>query len=201
MCLWSVFFALVLSVASGKLGWLEWWWLGVFIAPTTILVVGCSVCWRAHQTVQCAPDMELFIVQCVPHQPTIEVWSCWPLKSFVLVVDRIVRCDLTSQTISDLLTLQAMVHSTADDHWRSWPLLRGHQTVRWFLAEELWEFPRATSSLDMPAWVADTVQCATGWCKSVLLHTYRIAPRSFSLYVYMNLMHLRKDQLGKLVSP
>jgi hypothetical protein len=24
--------------------------------------------------------------------------------------------------------------------------------------------------------------------------------RSFSLYVYMNLMHLRKDQLGKLVS-
>jgi hypothetical protein len=25
--------------------------------------------------------------------------------------------------------------------------------------------------------------------------------RSFSLYVYMNFMHLRKDQLGKLVSP
>jgi hypothetical protein len=24
---------------------------------------------------------------------------------------------------------------------------------------------------------------------------------SFSLYVYMNFMHLRKDQLGKLVSP
>jgi hypothetical protein len=35
MCLWSVFFALVLNLESGKLGWLEWWWLGVFIAPTS----------------------------------------------------------------------------------------------------------------------------------------------------------------------
>jgi hypothetical protein len=36
-------FALVLSVESGKLGWLEWWWLDrwrVFIAPTNILAVG-----------------------------------------------------------------------------------------------------------------------------------------------------------------
>jgi hypothetical protein len=40
MCFWSVFFALVLNVESGKLGFLEWWWMGVFIAPTTILVVG-----------------------------------------------------------------------------------------------------------------------------------------------------------------
>ena len=28
-----------------------------------------------------------------------------------------------------------------------------------------------------------------------------LAQGSFSLYVYMNFMHLRKDQLGKLVSP
>jgi hypothetical protein len=32
-------FALVLNVKGRKLGWFEWWWLGVFIAPTTILVV------------------------------------------------------------------------------------------------------------------------------------------------------------------
>jgi hypothetical protein len=37
MCLWSVLFALVLSVESVKLEWFEWWWLEVFIAPTTIL--------------------------------------------------------------------------------------------------------------------------------------------------------------------
>jgi hypothetical protein len=30
-------FALVLSVESVKLEWFEWWWLEVFIAPTTIL--------------------------------------------------------------------------------------------------------------------------------------------------------------------
>jgi hypothetical protein len=27
MCLWSVFFALVLNEESGMLGCLEWWWL------------------------------------------------------------------------------------------------------------------------------------------------------------------------------
>jgi hypothetical protein len=39
MCLEVNAFALVLNVEFRKLGWLEWWWLGVFIAPTTILVV------------------------------------------------------------------------------------------------------------------------------------------------------------------
>jgi hypothetical protein len=33
-------FALVLNVEFRKLGFLEWWWLEVFIAPTTNLVVG-----------------------------------------------------------------------------------------------------------------------------------------------------------------
>jgi hypothetical protein len=32
-------FALAMNVKFRKLGWLEWRWLGVFIAPTTILVV------------------------------------------------------------------------------------------------------------------------------------------------------------------
>jgi hypothetical protein len=39
MCLWSVFFAFVLNEENEMLGWLEWWWLGVVITPTTILVV------------------------------------------------------------------------------------------------------------------------------------------------------------------
>jgi hypothetical protein len=30
------------------------WWLGVFIAPTTKMVVGEAVCRRAHRTVRCA---------------------------------------------------------------------------------------------------------------------------------------------------
>jgi hypothetical protein len=44
--------ALVLNVKFRKLGWLEWWWLGVFIAPTTILVVAGDG----------APDRALFTV-------------------------------------------------------------------------------------------------------------------------------------------
>jgi hypothetical protein len=41
--LWLCFvvysFALVLNEEVGMLGWFEWWWLGVFIAPTTIPAV------------------------------------------------------------------------------------------------------------------------------------------------------------------
>jgi hypothetical protein len=38
---------------------------GVFIAPTTILVVA----------VDGTPDMALFTVRCVPRQQTVGVWS------------------------------------------------------------------------------------------------------------------------------
>jgi hypothetical protein len=41
------------------------------------------------------------------------------------VAHRTVRCDMTSQTTSDLLTLQTAVQSTTVDRWRSRPLLRG----------------------------------------------------------------------------
>jgi hypothetical protein len=36
------------------LGCLEWWWLGVFIAPTTKTTVGEGCCRWAHRTVRCA---------------------------------------------------------------------------------------------------------------------------------------------------
>jgi hypothetical protein len=40
MCLGVNAFALVLNVEFRKLGWLEWRWLGVFIASNHFLVVG-----------------------------------------------------------------------------------------------------------------------------------------------------------------
>jgi hypothetical protein len=46
---------------------------GVFIAPTTILAVGYALCRRAHRTARCAPDTALFIVRCMPRQPTVGV--------------------------------------------------------------------------------------------------------------------------------
>jgi hypothetical protein len=54
LCLVLIALALVLNVKSEKLGCLEVWWLGVFIALTTKVVVGEVVCRWAHQTVRYA---------------------------------------------------------------------------------------------------------------------------------------------------
>jgi hypothetical protein len=40
MCLGVNAFALVLNVEFRKLGLLEWWWLGVFIASSHLLAIG-----------------------------------------------------------------------------------------------------------------------------------------------------------------
>jgi hypothetical protein len=176
------------------------------------------------------PDTPLFIVRCVPCQPTVGVWSSWPLNSLVLVahwtiqwhtgqsgttwhhrlfltfwryrlwwqptVGEVDRCswahrtvqyDLTSQTVSDLLTLQIMV---AANRWRSWPLLVGSPDSLVIFSRGALRFPRAASSLGMPACAPDIVRCtpdrcATGWCNPVLPHTYRIAIRViFLICVY-----------------
>jgi hypothetical protein len=55
LCLVLIPLALVLNVKSEKLGCLEVWWLGVFIAPTTKVVVGEAVCRWVHQTLSGAP--------------------------------------------------------------------------------------------------------------------------------------------------
>jgi hypothetical protein len=70
-CVFVVFvFALVLNEKCRRLRWLEWWWLGVFIAPTTIPAV--AVDGHTGQS-SGAPDMKLFIVRCLPRQQTVEV--------------------------------------------------------------------------------------------------------------------------------
>jgi hypothetical protein len=50
-------FALAMNVKFRKLGWLEWRWLGVFIAPTTILAVaddGAPDSPMVHRTGHCS---------------------------------------------------------------------------------------------------------------------------------------------------
>jgi hypothetical protein len=62
--------ALVLNAICWKLGYLKWWWLGVFIATTTKPTVGEVVCRWAHRTVRCA------IGHCPvrqPRHPTVRV--------------------------------------------------------------------------------------------------------------------------------
>jgi hypothetical protein len=72
VCLGVNAFALVLNVEFRKLGWLEWWWLGVFIAPTTIPAVAVD---GHNGKSDGVPDMALFIVRYMPRQHTVGVWS------------------------------------------------------------------------------------------------------------------------------
>jgi hypothetical protein len=150
MCLWNELFALVLSVESGKLGCIEWWWLEVFITPTTILVVGCSFLltntpeWAggrgpppgrkdlphtpgAPRTRHCSMSSACNVSR--PLESTVGfVYPCGAPDS--PVAHRIVRCDLTLLTVSELLMLLTVAvawQSTIgeDDRW-SW----AHRTVR-----------------------------------------------------------------------
>jgi hypothetical protein len=54
LCLGVNALALVLNVKCWKLGCLEWWWLGVFIALNHHIVVEDGCCRWAHRTVRCA---------------------------------------------------------------------------------------------------------------------------------------------------
>jgi hypothetical protein len=119
-----------------------------------------------------------------------------------------------------LLSFATCRRRLSSDFWRcrlraqsrSLPLVelivapRAHRTVRWFLVNEHRENLRAANLRSAQpghqtlSSAHRIVRCTTGCSKSVVLHTCGIAPRSFSLYVYMNFMHLRKYQLGKLVS-
>jgi hypothetical protein len=54
LCLVLNALGLVLIVLAENLDALKCWWLGVFIAPTTKVVVGEGCCRRAHRTVRCA---------------------------------------------------------------------------------------------------------------------------------------------------
>jgi hypothetical protein len=167
---------------------------GVFIAPTTILDIGCALCRWAHRTVWCAPDTALFTVRCMPRQPTVGVLSSWPLKSSVLVAHWTVRCDLTSQTISDFLMLQTAV---VVDRC-SW----AHRTV-WCPPDSPVIFGRGALRFPESGQFAGRAGLGTGQTDANLFCSIHIElPQgSFSLYVYVNFMHLRKDLLGKLVSP
>jgi hypothetical protein len=54
LCLGVNALALVLNEKLRKLGCLEWWWLGVFIALNHQTTVGAGYCRWAHRTVRCA---------------------------------------------------------------------------------------------------------------------------------------------------
>jgi hypothetical protein len=129
MCLWNVFFALVLSVESGKVGKLEWWWLGGIYSPNHY-----SSRWLNSLSMG-TPDNPVrtghYTIHCPMRATSADCWGSEQLKVEVVcpcgapdssVAHWTVRCDLTSQTVPDLLTLHTVV---VVDHWRSRPFLVG----------------------------------------------------------------------------
>jgi hypothetical protein len=122
LCLWSVFFALVLNEKCERLGWLECRWLGVFIASNHFLAVGWLCCWRAYQTVRwCTKhDTVHCPIACHVSQPlgfgVVDRWS--PLSSCGTG-----QSDAFWLCSSDFCTVHCSFVSTVD-RWRSWSLLR-----------------------------------------------------------------------------
>jgi hypothetical protein len=129
MCLWNEFFALVLSVESGKLGFIEWWWLGGIYSRNHY-----SSRWLGFLSTG-APDSPVRIGHCIVHCPVPATSAdCWGSEQLTIefaclcdapdspMVHRTVQYDLASLTISDLLTFQT---AEAVDRWRSRPLLVG----------------------------------------------------------------------------
>jgi hypothetical protein len=120
---------------------LEWWWLGVFIAPTTKPTVREAVCRWAHRTVLCATE-HCSVRQ--PRHPTVRVLTFWPLELWLLeapdspVPHRTVTTHCPVRLLA-MLWLCANCPRTVDvagDRWSR--LLRSpavaplaHRTVRW----------------------------------------------------------------------
>jgi hypothetical protein len=208
LCLGVYSFALVFNEEVAMLGWLEWWWLGVFIAPTTILAV--DVDGHTGQSGG-ALDTALFTIRWVPCQPTVEVWSFWPLKSSVLLRHRIVRW----HTVQPSATYRRRLSS---DFWycrlrrsqRSRPSGEvdccsvvspnspvAHQIVRWILADERRENLRAASSWRAQSGHRTVSQTMSGVplaapdfaCSKI----YRITSSLFLCMFMLNFMHLRKN--------
>jgi hypothetical protein len=122
-----------------KLGCLEVWWLGVFIAKTTKVVVGEGCC---RKTVRVRP---------------LELWQVGPPDSPVVHRTGPVHCPVCLLALLWLLRAQARtvhVHCSllqttvgADSHCSAGtpdsPVL--HRTVRWIIAEWLPKGPKLAS--------------------------------------------------------
>jgi hypothetical protein len=81
LCLGVNALALVLNVNLRKLGYLEWWWLGVFIALNHQTTVGTGCSRWVHRIVRCT------IGHCPvrqPCHPTVRVLELLTVGGFVL---------------------------------------------------------------------------------------------------------------------
>jgi hypothetical protein len=118
---WSVCFCSCIECGVQKT-WMAWMVVvGGIYSPNHY---SSRCCRRAHRIAQWCTGTALFAIRCLPCQQTVGVWSGWPLKSFVLLRHRTVRCILT--LLLWLLTCALFtVHLTSQSTvGRNWSLLR-----------------------------------------------------------------------------
>jgi hypothetical protein len=105
---------------------------GVFIAPTTKVVVGELYCRRAHRTVRCATG---YCPVRQPHHPTVRFdhWSSdlrghWTVRWCTGQVLFTVRCAFCACSEFCVRSPRTVAHCSpfADDHWRTSRCLRWH---------------------------------------------------------------------------
>jgi hypothetical protein len=106
--------ALILIMLAEKLGCLEVWWLGVFIAPTTKVAVGEGCCRRVHRTLSGAPATS-------PNRwgSTVESSDNWATGQSGGAPDN--HCSLSgapSGACSDSACAVRALFTFADDRWR-----------------------------------------------------------------------------------
>jgi hypothetical protein len=157
---------------SEKLGYLKWWWLGVFIAPTTKPTVGETVYRWAHRTVRCASHVtqSLGFWRFRP----LELWQLGPADSPVLHRTVNVHCPVRLLALlwlcanyprtvhvcrrpleSTVALLSRCSAGTPDSQVTHW-------TVRWIIAERLSRNPKVKSSACTVPGAPDTVRWHTG---------------------------------------
>jgi hypothetical protein len=170
-CVFGVYsFALVLNGEVAMLGWLEWWWLGVFIASKHFLAVGWLCCRWAHWTVRWCTR------HCTIHYPvsatSVDRWSLE-----LLTVE--VFCPLAAPDnpvypdVADWLLQSAQ--STVG---QSWPLLHclieqsggAPDSPMNYRGRAPWK-PESGQFARCLAKVPDSVQCTTGCTRSCMLQT------------------------------
>jgi hypothetical protein len=166
MCLGVNALALVLNVECWKLGCLEWWWLGVFIALNHHIAIGDGCCRWVHRTLSGAPATS-------PNRYGPGASNLWRLCFLVApespVPHRTGTVHYPVRLWRLLWLLRALfAHCSSDPRFCSRPLRQRaiaplvHRIVWWIIAEHALRNSRVESWTLYGPGAPDTVQWHTG---------------------------------------
>ena len=196
LCLWSLFFCYSIE-------WESWnAWIALMVVVGGIYSpnhYSSRCCQWAHQTVRWCTGNST--IHCLGSATSADCWGLERLTVEVICPSAAPNSPVYPIVADWLLTsvLQTASQSAQSTIGRSWLLLCYLTGQSVGTPDSPVNFsgraPRNLESVqfaECSAGAPDSVRCATGCSSSVLLQSCRIPPRSFSLYAYVNFMHLRK---------